>query len=95
LAFREDFGCLEAGKYHPWVAAIMRSIREGGRLTAINALGFRPLLSLITKAAKKSRAEHAALVRTKLTRRIERGSTQPDLIGRPIDKDELVCNILS
>ncbi|KAH8204051.1 hypothetical protein TruAng_001733 [Truncatella angustata] len=35
LAFGEDFGCLQEGKYHPWVAAIALAIREGGLVSAL------------------------------------------------------------
>ncbi|KAK9773833.1 putative Cytochrome P450 ClCP1 [Seiridium cardinale] len=90
LAFGEDFGCLEGGDYHPWVASIVLSIRENALALALSSMLSRPIIRLIAKRAGKGRRKYNALSHQKLQRRIDRDIGEPDIIGRLIDKkDEL------
>ncbi|KAM0351750.1 hypothetical protein ACHAPU_002262 [Fusarium lateritium] len=70
LALGQSFGCLESGKYHPWVSNIFNGVRALSFTQAIVRLGLKSWISLLTptkfKAASQDVlqfAEHAALAR--------------------------------
>lgn len=59
LALGQPFGCLESGKYHPWVTKIFSSIKGISFSQAAIRLGLHNWISLITPAhVKKATKEH-------------------------------------
>jgi hypothetical protein len=70
----------------------VRSIREGAVVSAMSALGLKPLLLLVLRLVNRSSTLRNEMASQKLRARIDRGSKEPDIIGRLIDrKDDLVC----
>ncbi|KAM0366634.1 hypothetical protein ACHAPZ_011111 [Fusarium culmorum] len=59
LALGQPFGCLESGKYHPWVTKIFSSIKGISFSQAAIRLGLHNWISLITPShVKKATKEH-------------------------------------
>ncbi|KAL1956110.1 hypothetical protein VTO42DRAFT_7629 [Malbranchea cinnamomea] len=88
LAFGEPFGCLEDGKYHPFVKTIIESARLG---TILQSLAFYPLIKkiLLGLVPKSVMERQQKMARDKLVRRMESSKERPDLIeGLLKKKDE-------
>ncbi|KAM0348463.1 hypothetical protein HYE67_000123 [Fusarium culmorum] len=59
LAMGQPFGCLESGKYHPWVTRIFSSIKGISFSQAAIRLGLQNWIGLVTPAhLKKATKEH-------------------------------------
>ncbi|KAL2266034.1 hypothetical protein VTJ83DRAFT_5386 [Remersonia thermophila] len=76
LSFGAQFGCLDSGGYHPWVATIFDDIRL---ITVDETLRRHPLLnalvwSLVPKRWLASRLEHLERSRAAAMKRVESGS---------------------
>lgn len=84
LAFGEPFGCLEDGKYHPWVALIFQSIKVGafGEIMRRHPT-LKPLVSLLVpKKVARSHKEHWALAEQTAKRRLDSGNvTREDFMS--------------
>ncbi|KAL2261273.1 hypothetical protein VTK26DRAFT_4494 [Humicola hyalothermophila] len=84
LAFGEPFGCLEDGKYHPWVAMIFQNIKLGvfnEILRRYPALDFLRSV-LLPPRLVRSRMQHWALSQQTARRRIESGNvTREDFMS--------------
>ncbi|RFU77593.1 cytochrome p450 [Trichoderma arundinaceum] len=84
LAFGSDFGCLQNGGYHPWVALIAGSVRDLATLQALKMLGVVRFvryvmlkLSLGTKALKM----HVELTKLKTEERVKLGDKRDDFLN--------------
>jgi cytochrome P450 len=96
LAFGEPFGCLEQGKYHPWVATIF----GGFKFSALGSIfkSFPPadriVDYLLPKELKKKRLAHFQQTVEKVGRRLENGNNRPDFITKieTIARPELDAN---
>ncbi|KAI1849772.1 hypothetical protein JX265_008110 [Neoarthrinium moseri] len=81
LGFGSSFGMLASSDYHPWVKLIVQTVKQSGQLQALINVGLRPVVQFLSRNGfLKSRDEHRALVRNKLSQRIEMGAERPDLI---------------
>ncbi|VTO93816.1 unnamed protein product [Fusarium graminearum] len=59
LAMGQPFGCLESGKYHPWVTKIFTSIKAISYSQAASRLGLQNWIGLVTPAhLRKATKEH-------------------------------------
>lgn len=78
LAFGEPFGCLESGGYHPWVAMIFETIRNGVYYQLFQRYPMLKGLAPLVTPAKliKSFQEHQELTKKTALRRIETGNTE-------------------
>jgi cytochrome P450 len=104
LAFGEPFGCLEESRYHPWVDAIFRGVKEFGVVVAAHS--YSPaLLSIVRKllpASKTGIHQQMDLVHERIGRRLQLQTSRPDFIeamvtaksddGRMLSRDELASN---
>jgi cytochrome P450 len=75
LSFGEDFGCLDSGGYHPWVAMIFGSFKLSNYNQAIKRLPrLAPLLRyLLPQSLLKNQREHMQLSFEKAKQRAESG----------------------
>jgi cytochrome P450 len=84
LAFGEPFGCLENGKYHPWVAMIFQSLKLGIFSEVFQRYPYlKPLAALLVpKRLVRSRIEHWELSRQTAERRVGSGNvTREDFMS--------------
>ncbi|KAH8649184.1 cytochrome P450 monooxygenase [Xylariales sp. PMI_506] len=83
LAFAEPFGCLEGASYHPWVAMIFSVVRQATILTQITYVwpGVQYWLRVFAgKAIDDQIREYETLVKEKVAKRRELGTSRPDIM---------------
>ncbi|KAG6363896.1 hypothetical protein INS49_008999 [Diaporthe citri] len=97
LAFGEPFGCLEGGKYHPWVDIIFKSIKNMAFLTASRRLSWiGPLLMMtVPRSLGTKLAENKELSRQKVRKRLDLGAGRPDFMDAMIRKSEYAGSTIS
>lgn len=83
LTFGEPFGCLADGGYHPWVAAIVESVKLGSFLRSV---AYYPLLSkfsrhLVPPTLKQRRKDHHAMTKAKVRARQEYKTERADFMS--------------
>ncbi|KAI1775648.1 cytochrome P450 ClCP1 [Hypoxylon cercidicola] len=88
LGFGSSFGCLEKSDYHPWVRILTNSFIQIAFLVAFAHAGFRPLVRIALRLGKTAINDNQALVRQKVSQRIELGVERPDLIEGLIKKNK-------
>jgi cytochrome P450 len=83
LAFGEPFGCLEEGRYHPWVKMIFDSLKmvNLALCTAYFPLLNKALMNLAPASVKKMQEKHIALTKDKVKRRVDVGTDRPDFLS--------------
>ncbi|KAK7937712.1 cytochrome P450 [Apiospora aurea] len=81
LAFSQDFGCLAASEYHPWVKLISSLANESAQIAVFMHLGLKWFVNWVSRQPSilKARAEHIKHVKEKLEARVALGS-QPDIM---------------
>ncbi|MCJ1251728.1 hypothetical protein MMC30_008965 [Trapelia coarctata] len=84
LSFGEPFGCLETGKYHPWIALLFQTFKA---ITLLASSRFIPgaetlLRYMLPKSIMQKRKDHFELARSRVHKRLEEGdnSHRPDFI---------------
>lgn len=74
LAFGESFGGLEdvSGSYHPWVVLLMETLKVGARVDALLRIPIVTFLlqAYLVSAHRNQLAQHRALAREKVQRRM-------------------------
>ncbi|KAI1393328.1 cytochrome P450 [Hypoxylon trugodes] len=95
LGFGSSFGCLEGSSYHPWVALVIKSLKESAYFQALVRLGFRPLVNFLYRGGYMTKnSEYLELVSNKLQERIKLGVERPDLIeGLIKSREKLNLNL--
>lgn len=84
LSFGEPFGCLENGKYHPWIALLFQTFKA---ITLLASSRFIPgaeklLRMMLPKSLLQKRLDHFELARRRVHKRLEEGDNpqRPDFL---------------
>ncbi|CAK7225827.1 hypothetical protein SEUCBS140593_006035 [Sporothrix eucalyptigena] len=87
LVFGESFGCLEAGKDHPWVEMLFGTIKLMAYFSVANAIpGLATLVQiLLGKRLTEEGKKHMAFAAQKVRRRLERDTDRADFMTRVIE----------
>ena len=82
LAFGETFGCLDAGKYHPWVALVFDSVWAVSIMGAIKQFPWLDFVFelLIGQVMRRTLTSHAKLAVEKVDRRLEKKEDRGDFL---------------
>ncbi|KAI0594819.1 P450 monooxygenase No.1 [Biscogniauxia sp. FL1348] len=80
LGMGDSFHGLENSGYHPWVALINNTVKHTAMLSTAVRFGFAWLVQFLFTHGILSQAEHAQIVRGKLSQRLELKAERPDLI---------------
>lgn len=83
LAFGESFDCLKENNFHPWVASLtvlLRTVVFASIASRFPLVG-RILRLFVTKDMVQKREDHQRWSAEKVNRRIETGSSRPDLLS--------------
>ncbi|XXG95002.1 hypothetical protein Hte_001262 [Hypoxylon texense] len=88
LGFGSSFGCLDKSDYHPWVRILTNSVKQTAFLVAFARAGLRPFVRIALRLGKMAINDNQALVRQKVSQRIELGVERPDFIEGLIKKNK-------
>jgi cytochrome P450 len=82
LAFGEPFGCLEEGKYHPWVALVFESVWAVSIMGAIKQFPWLNFAfeSLMGGVMRRTLTHHAQLAIEKVDRRLAKKEGRGDFL---------------
>ncbi|KAI1636257.1 cytochrome P450 [Biscogniauxia mediterranea] len=80
LGMGDSFGGLENSGYHPWVALINNTVKQTAMLSTAVRMGYAWLVQFVFDHGIISQAEHAQIVKSKLSQRMELKAERPDLI---------------
>ncbi|KAK4118830.1 cytochrome P450 [Parathielavia appendiculata] len=104
LAFGEPFGCLEESRYHPWVSAIFRGVKQLGIMLAVElylpgAVNFARKVLPTAFVAMDKQTEFA---NERIARRLQLETGRPDFVeamvtansedGRMLTRHEMAVN---
>ena len=103
LAFGESFGCLKAGKYHPWVALVFDNVKAVSIMSAIKQFPWidAVIQYLLSGFIARAIHRHHALTKEKVDRRLERKSERGDFMDvvirhegthQGMSRDEIYAN---
>ncbi|KAL8906323.1 MAG: hypothetical protein Q9207_002098 [Kuettlingeria erythrocarpa] len=83
LAFGEPFGCLEAAKYHPWVALVFRSVWAVSVMGSIKQFPWLDMLfeCFLGRLMRRALTDHAQLAVDKVDRRLACKDDRVDFLG--------------
>ncbi|KAJ5100525.1 hypothetical protein N7456_006577, partial [Penicillium angulare] len=83
MTFGEPFGCLENGKYHPWVSVIFDNLKSGAYMAVIKRIpGINHLLRHVTpKRLIEAKMNHMRWTRQRVDARIEKSNDRPDFFA--------------
>lgn len=84
LTFGEPFGCVQDGRFHPWISFIFSNLTSMMYAQMISTLG--PLLAsfvelLVPRRILAEAASHARATRDKVDRRLARRTARPDFVS--------------
>ncbi|KAI0173363.1 cytochrome P450 ClCP1 [Hypoxylon sp. FL1284] len=88
LGFGSSFGCLDNSDYHPWVKIVTQSTKQTAVLSALSRSGFRFLIRIALKMGRMAVKDNQALMRNKMSQRMELGTERPDLVEGFIRKNK-------
>lgn len=99
LAFGSDFGCLESGEYHPWIATIINGLRDFATISIlpyINAMFIVRFMLFNLGLGQEALQKQRAYTVDKTTKRLAMGTDRNDfldnLIKNGMSKDALYEN---
>jgi cytochrome P450 len=90
LTFGEPLGLLEGSEYTPWVKGIYQHLRFG---TLLRSVKYFPRLEtalekMLPTSLREKQKEHYQYSADRVTKRLEKGTTQPDIWNLILQKDE-------
>lgn len=103
LVFGEAFGCVDQGRFHPWISFIFSNLTNMMYAQMITTMGYLGtfIQALVPRRVMAHAFAHAQSTRDKVDRRLERKEFRPDLmsgiwhkIGAPggISREELYAD---
>lgn len=91
LAFGEPFGCLSESNYHPWVATIFQSVKQGLQLNVLSRSFPRVsrfIQSRLMGRLAPNRKHHVDLTCAKVAKRMAMEEDRPDFMHAMLGKHE-------
>lgn len=90
LSFGESFGCLEAGRFHPWINSTFGSLKTIMHYDVLRDYGLMPLASLLMpKALQEARLENFHYVCAAVKKRTHHGSQRGDFLDTILGNNDL------
>lgn len=83
MVFGESFGCVEHGRFHPWISFIFSNLTNMMYAQMITTMGYLGsfIQALVPEGIMAQAHAHAQSTRDKLDRRLARKDVRPDLIS--------------
>lgn len=83
LVFGESFGCVEHGRFHPWISFIFSNLTNMMYAQMITTMGYLGsfIQALVPRRIMAQAVAHAQSTRDKVDRRLARKDVRPDLIS--------------
>jgi len=88
LLFAEPWGCLENASWHPWVIALLVSIKQVTTMEALLLAGAGILALVVVLPGARAHIAHQKISMLKLKKRMELGSPRDDLAQVMLDNQD-------
>ncbi|KAI2632218.1 cytochrome P450 [Hypoxylon sp. NC1633] len=90
LSLGSDFGCLDKSRYHPWVTAIILSLRDNATIRVMIQC-FPPfLVRILSESFLKGRSRHMGYARESVRKRMTLKTERPDFLEGLLQKQDVL-----